>query len=90
MAKTLIIRHHRIGDALIALPLIISLANKYKEDEFTVISNKRFKSLFEMMPENVTYIPMVVRKSSGMFRGVSFLFRRWFFIKKDEISLSAI
>lgn len=82
MANTLIIRYHRIGDALTVLPLVASLAAKYKDDHFTVLTNDRFEDLFKMMPPNVTYLPMVTKKTKGIFRSISFIIRRQLFILK--------
>lgn len=82
MAKTLIIRYHRIGDALIALPLVVAAAKKYPEDEFTLLSNIRFESLFVDMPANLRFMPMVERSPSGIFRGISYLMRRKMFLAK--------
>jgi ADP-heptose:LPS heptosyltransferase len=76
MANTLIIRYHRIGDALMTLPLIFDLATKYKDDTFSVISDERFASLFRPMPSNVTFVPMPYKKPSGLFRGPIHIIRR--------------
>lgn len=84
MANTLIVRYERIGDALLVLPLVIDLANKNKTDHFTVLTNKRFDDLIELMPQNVTFIPMVSKTSKGMFRGLSYLKRRWLFLYKTK------
>jgi len=81
MSKTLIIRHSRIGDALIPVPLIYSLAKKYPQDQFTVLSNNRFAPIFDAMPGNVTFIPMI-GKGSGFLRGPRFILKRIFFLKK--------
>ncbi|MFV0467350.1 MAG: glycosyltransferase family 9 protein [Dysgonomonas sp.] len=72
MANTLIIRYHRIGDALITLPLIYSLAKKYENDTFTVISNGRFDVFFDQMPKNVHFVPMIVKSQRGIFRGLEY------------------
>lgn len=82
MAKTLIVRYHRIGDAIIVLPLVYALAKKYPEDSFTVLSYERFESLFKAMPPNVSFEPMVRRSYSGVFRGVSYLIRRKLFLAR--------
>lgn len=82
MANTLIVRYTRIGDALIVLPLIYGLANAHKEDTFTVISNERFEPLFDHMPENIVYIPIVTKNSKGIFRGISYIIRRKLFLLK--------
>jgi len=82
MSKTLIVRYNRIGDALIVLPLIYDLASKNKSDQFTVISNPRFSLFFELMPPNVTFIPMVMKRPFGFLRGFRFsIKKRTLFLK---------
>ncbi|SBW05145.1 glycosyltransferase family 9 protein [uncultured Dysgonomonas sp.] len=82
MANTLIIRYHRIGDALIVLPLIVSLATKYKEDTFTILTNERFNTFLEVMPPNVVFKPMISKKSKGAFRGLVFSIKKRLFSAK--------
>jgi ADP-heptose:LPS heptosyltransferase len=72
MKKTLIIRYHRLGDALIILPLIYDLAIKYPEDIFTVLSNAKLRVLFDLMPSNVKFIPMVSKKRHAVFRALRY------------------
>lgn len=84
MGNTLIIRNHRIGDALIVLPLVVSLALKYKNETFTVITNERFDNLLDIMPGNVLFIPMVGKKSQGIFRGISYFIRRQLFLYRIQ------
>lgn len=76
MANVLIVRYHRIGDALIVIPLITALAKKYEKDTFTLLTNERFESLQELMPSNVRLLPMRVKKTRGIFRGISFSIRK--------------
>lgn len=80
--NTLIIRYHRIGEAIIPLSLIRSLAEQYKDDNFAVISDYKFECLFELMPSNVEFIPMVTKSYTGIFRGLSYLARRKIFYYK--------
>lgn len=89
MANTLIVRHNRIGDAIIPLPLIRSLAEKYPDDTFAVVSNSRLKYLFDLMPENVSYIPMVTKAYTGMFRGIDFVIRRKLFLASLKKKLNS-
>lgn len=82
MANTLLVRYHRIGDGIIVLPLIMSLAHRYPNDTFTVLTNARFMSLAETMPSNVRFIPMVTRKSTGFLRGPIFKIRKQRFLRQ--------
>lgn len=89
-SNTLIIRNHRIGDALLVLPLVISLAEKYNEDSFTLITNERFENLSSMMPDNVSFIPMISKNADGgIFRGLKFVFKRWLFLRRLVSTISS-
>ncbi|MDR1089556.1 MAG: hypothetical protein LBL79_00640, partial [Prevotella sp.] len=94
MAKTLIVRYSQIGDILILLPVLNSLARQYPEDEFTVLTNSKFSGVFEQMPPNISLYPMTYRKQNIPLRGLVHLFHRYkllikFFLSKkyDKIIL---
>ncbi len=94
MAKTLIVRYAQIGDVLIAVPVIYSLAKQYPEDEFTVLTNTKFSGIFRQMPSNVKLYPMIYRRKKIALRGLIYLFERYtlllklFFSKKyDRVAL---
>lgn len=76
---TLIIRYHRIGDALIALPLIRSLCINYPHEEFSVITHPFFAHLSDFFPKNLHIIPMQVRAGRGFLRGIKHLIKRRLF-----------
>lgn len=76
MANILIVRSAKIGDVLIAFPIIYDIASKNKQDTFYVLTAPMFAYLFKQMPSNVKLIPMVFRKKTGMFRGLVYLWRR--------------
>lgn len=82
MANILIVRYNRLGDALIALPIIYGLANNYKEDTFTVISNGRFSPIFDQMPNNVIYLAMPYKRPMGLLRSPIYVIRRQLFYWK--------
>lgn len=94
MAKTLIVRYSQIGDVLILLPILNSLAKQYPEDEFTVLTNPKFSGILKQMPSNVFLHPMVYRKQNIPLRGLVHLFHRYkllikfFFSKKyDKVAI---
>lgn len=76
MANILIVRSAKIGDVLIAFPIIYDVANKNKQDTFYVLTAPMFAYLFKQMPSNVKLISMVFRKKTGMFRGIEYLWKR--------------
>lgn len=94
MAKTLIVRYSQIGDVLILLPILNSLAKQYPEDEFTVLTNPKFSGIFKQMPSNISLYPMVYRKQNIPLRGLVHLYHRYkllakfFFSKKyDKVAI---
>ena len=94
MARTLIVRYSQIGDVLIFLPILYSLAKQYPEDEFTVLTNPKFSDLFKRMPSNISLYPMIYRKQNIPLRGLVYIFQRYkllmslFLSKKyDQIAL---
>lgn len=89
MKNTLIVRYKRIGDGLIVLPLIIGLASKYPDDHFTVLTNARFMTLAEIMPPNVTLVPMITRKNTGFERGIVYSIRKKIFALRIKYFLKA-
>lgn len=82
MANVLIVRSARIGDALIAVPIIFDVAEKNIKDNFFVVTDPKFKGIYEKMPENVFFIPMAMKKRKGAFRGLSFVWERYLLIKR--------
>lgn len=86
MAKTLIVRYSQIGDVLILLPALNSLAKQYPEDEFTVLTNSKFSGIFEQMPPNISLYPMTYRKQNIPLRGLVHLFHRYGLLLKFFLS----
>lgn len=82
MKKTLIVRYHRLGDAIIVLPLIYDLAIKYPKEKFSVLSNSKLECLFKIMPNNVEFIPMVSKKRGATFRGLRFTIQKQLMLLK--------
>ncbi|GBU07972.1 glycosyl transferase family 1 [Bacteroidales bacterium] len=82
MAKTLVVRYSQIGDVLISIPLIYSLAKQNPGDNFTVLTNPKFVGLFAQMPCNVVLMPMIYRKKKIPLRGLLYLMQRYFLVLK--------
>lgn len=80
--QTLIIRYHRIGDALIGLYVVRVLSMHYPNQHFWVLTHPLFIHLQPLIPNNITLLPMPVRAQTGFLRGVKHLVKRWFFAKK--------
>jgi ADP-heptose:LPS heptosyltransferase len=72
MAKVLVIRISSFGDVAMLVPVISSVAAKYPQDRFSVMTRKSFAPLFENLGFNINVLPLDVK---GRHKGVSGLFR---------------
>lgn len=72
MAKVLVIRTSSFGDVAILVPVIFSVAAKYPQDRFSVMTRKAFAPLFENLGFNINVIPVDV---TGRHKGIVGLFR---------------
>lgn len=72
MAKVLVIRLSSFGDVAMLVPVVFSVAAKYPQDRFSVMTRKAFAPLFENLGFNVNVIPLDVKKKhkgiSGFFK----------------------
>ncbi len=82
MSKTLLVRYSQIGDVLILIPVIYSLAKRYPDEDFTVLTNAKFEGIFRQMPSNVHLFPMIYRKKKVPLRGLLYLFDRYLLLLK--------
>lgn len=68
MAKVLVIRMSSFGDVAMLVPVIYSVAAKYPQDRFSVMTRKAFAPLFENLGFNVNVIPIdLMGKHKGFF-----------------------
>lgn len=72
MAKVLIIRMSALGDVAMLVPVVASVAAKYPQDRFTVMTRAAFAPLFRDLSFNVNVIPLDLR---GKHKGIIGLFR---------------
>jgi len=72
MAKVLVIRISSFGDVAMLVPVIFSVAAKYPQDRFSVMTRKAFAPLFENLGFNINVIPLDVK---GRHRGFYGMFR---------------
>lgn len=67
MAKVLVIRTSSLGDVAMLVPVLYSVAMKYPQDRFSIMTRKAFAPLFENLAFNINVIPLdTVRKHSGI------------------------
>lgn len=72
MAKVLVIRLSSFGDVAMLVPVIYSVAAKYPQDRFSVMTRKSFAPLFENLGFNVNVIPFDI---NGKHKGIRGLLR---------------
>ena len=58
MTTTLVIRLSSLGDLAITIPVLYSVAKKYPDDRFLLLTKSAWQSLFVDMPSNLTVFPV--------------------------------
>ena len=67
MTTTLVIRLSSLGDVAIAIPVLYSIANRYPDDHFLMLTQSAWQSLFINKPSNLTVFPVDTKgKHKGM------------------------
>ncbi len=76
MAKVLVIRTSSFGDVAMLVPVIFSVAAKYPQDRFSVMTRKAFAPLFENLGFNINVLPIDVNHKHKGILGLFRLIRR--------------
>lgn len=76
MAKVLVIRLSSFGDVAMLVPAISSVAAKYPQDRFSVMTRKAFAPLFENLGFNINVIPLDINKKHKGVKGLFRILRR--------------
>lgn len=74
--NVLLIRFSAIGDVVMTVPVIYSLAQAYPDIHFTVLSQLRFAPFFAGMPGNVSFLGVDLKKDYHGFGAMLKLFLR--------------
>jgi len=72
MTTTLVIRLSSLGDVAIAIPVLYSVAKKYPDDHFLLLTKSAGESLFVNKPSNLTVFPI---DTKGKHKGIKGLLR---------------
>ncbi|MBO5951816.1 MAG: glycosyltransferase family 9 protein, partial [Bacteroidaceae bacterium] len=64
-----------IGDVVMMLPIVHSVAEAYPNTQFTVLSQKRFAPIFAMMPANVTFMGVDLKHDYNGMAGINKLYK---------------
>lgn len=84
--NVLLIRFSAIGDVAMTVPVIHSLAKAYPDVHFTMLSNTRFRPLFENMPQNVSFLGVDLKKD---YHGAGAIVRLFHFLHKKHFDAVA-
>lgn len=76
MSKVLVIRISSFGDVAMLVPVVYSVAARYPQDRFSVMTRKAFAPLFENLGFNVSVIPLDINKRHKGIRGYFSVMRR--------------
>ena len=75
MATTLVIRLSSLGDVAIAIPVLYSVAKKYPDDHFLLLTQSAWQLLFVDKPSNLTVFPVYTKGKHKGIRGIIRLLR---------------
>ena len=85
MKKTLILRFSSLGDVVMTVPIIRCLCERYPNDQFVVVSRKKFKPLFEEY-QNLTFFHVdFENRHKGLF-GIFRLFKDLKRVKPNKVA----
>lgn len=73
--NVLIIRFSAIGDVVMMLPIVHSVAEAYPNTQFTVLSQKRFAPVFAMLPANVIFMGVDLKHDYNGMAGINKLYK---------------
>lgn len=69
----LVIRFSAFGDVAMTVPVLWSVAHRYPQHHFTVLSRESMRPLFQQMPENVTFFG--VNLKLPQYKGLGGMYR---------------
>ena len=72
MTTTLVIRLSSLGDVAITIPVLYSVANRYPDDYFILITKSSWQQLFIEKPSNLTIFPV---NSKDKHKGIKGIFK---------------
>lgn len=76
MARVLITRLSSLGDVALLVPVVYSVALKYPQARFTVLTRKAYVPLFEQMSFNVSVVGVdLEKKHSGLWGLIKLIFK---------------
>ncbi|GHV20374.1 glycosyl transferase family 1 [Bacteroidia bacterium] len=85
MSKVLVIRLSALGDVAMLVPVLYSVAAKYPEDEFILVTKSPLLGIFEYKPFNVSVFPVYTKNLHKGFRGLLRLIQELSALKPDKI-----
>ena len=75
MTTTLVIRLSSLGDVAITIPVLYSVANRYPDDHFILLTKNVWQPLFIEKPSNLTVFPVFTKDKHKGITGIIKLLR---------------
>ena len=75
MTTTLVIRLSSLGDVAITIPVLYSVARRYTDDHFLLLTQSAWQSLFVNKPANLAVFPVYTRGKHKGLKGIIRLLR---------------
>ncbi len=86
MADVLILRFSAIGDVAMTVPVVDSLARRYPDDRYTVVSRSFLAPLFAHCPDNVRFVGVDLQNDYKGIRGMYRLYGKLSEQKFDAVA----
>ena len=91
MATVLVVRLSSLGDVAILIPVLYSVAEKYPNDPFLLLTQHPWQSLFVNKPANLTVFPVYKKdKHKGIWGIIRLLYELSPLVRKGNVKLADV
>ena len=85
MSRTLVIRLSALGDVAMLVPVLYSVAAKYPDEEFILVTKSPLLGIFEYKPSNVTVFPVYSKDKHKGIKGLLRLTKELSILNPDKV-----
>ncbi len=86
MSRVLVIRLSALGDVAMLIPVLYSVAVKYPEDEFVLVTKSPLLEIFERKPVNVSVFPVFTKEQHRGWKGLWRLIKELKTVQPDQVA----
>ena len=86
MTHIIVLRFSAMGDVLMTVPVIDSLARQYPDVRITVVSRPWAKAIFEQLPKNVKFVGVDLHGEYAGYKGLNLIGRRLLALQPSHIA----